>query len=1035
MTRYETTLLIAAAWVCAGLHSGGSIARGEDDAGKSGGVLFYAGFNASRDATYAVGDAKAKLHDGGGTLNAAGLGFGGAGAALRTGDGEGYVGYSAQDNINAAEGTIEFWMYAEDWNFDDGHLHRFINVSGETGGIDFRVRRPGVQELAVSGLGGTANVAYGCNPFLGKWSWFALTWKEGQPLGFYIGGLRASGELWNHDSSSRSSPAPLPMTLQRIQIGDFGGEAGRKAHTLIDEVYIYDRMLTREELDWATENALTRKPGADIPADFMQPKAKVVPDPENRTLVVEVDSGARGGNFAGTSRLEPATGTSPAPIAPTKGRLGRAVISYTDLPQGEYNVISDITTKDGKPVASVTTRFVVPGPPVWLKEKVGVSDTPPPPWTPVEVEGDSVGMWGREYDLGAFGLPARVETQGASMLAGPITFRTVTGGADVTWKEETRGVVSQTDAEVAFEGSSRSALGKLSWRTQAEFDGFLLHDLSLTPAEGAAVELMELRIPIRKEFALLYSKGGRTRGFLPKGEGRIAGAGGYWWIGSDEVGLCGATEHNNSMIEGADAKFLIEREPNGDITVIYRFAGRQTKLAEPWNLRLVLEATPTKPLPAGWRTMRDASPFAENPADYTAWPGVNLWIAYPWYYEKTQLHHPYPVMRDPNWYRDHVKNLQAGGPGAWRDNTAIKPGDASGAAAKKQINKVLPYSLFAFMAPGMPECDFYWKEWYNPLGFSSLGNRWETRAAVRPVPSYIDFMVWKHRELVREYGHDGVYVDFAGLCQPALALEHGIGYERNGVQHPATFPVVANRQIWKRMYTMLREENPGSLIAGHTSENSCAILLSFLDVWIPGEGNWFGQLRDDYLKVLPLDQLRAEFRTQHFGGIPWWLPAWQRANALEDKDVAARNADGSMNIVSVEKTHHMLGIALLLDIYVWPITGTNGDGARQLYAVQDEFGMGDVTFFGYWNNAKLIGGQTEAIKASAYRKPKGGALVVIYNTARETGTVKLTVDWDQLKSDGPLDVFDAYTKEPVAVSGNSLTLDVPRLNYRLLWVK
>jgi hypothetical protein len=106
-----------------------------------------------------------------------------------------------------------------------------------------------------------------------------------------------------------------------------------------------------------------------------------------------------------------------------------------------------------------------------------------------------------------------------------------------------------------------------------------------------------------------------------------------------------------------------------------------------------------------------------------------------------------------------------------------------------------------------------------------------------------------------------------------------------------------------------------------------------------------------------------------------------------------------------------------------------------LYAVQDEFGMGDVTFSGYWNNTDVIGGQDEAIKASAYRKPKGGALVVVYNTAREVRTAKLTVDWDQLKSDGPLEVFDAYTKESVEVNGNSLTLDVPRLNYRLLWVR
>ena len=289
------------------------------------------------------------------------------------------------------------------------------------------------------------------------------------------------------------------------------------------------------------------------------------------------------------------------------------------------------------------------------------------------------------------------------------------------------------------------------------------------------------------------------------------------------------------------------REPTGDITVIYRFVGKPTVLTRPWKLRLVLEATPTKPLPAGWRTWRDAAPFAGPSADYRRWRSdVKLWIAYPWPHKAAHRHFAFPVVKDPNWFRDHVKNLHAGGPGMWRDNKTLPKKGTPGLKSKRLGNRVLPYSMFAFMAPGMPECDFYWREWYNPLGFSSLGQGLYKYAAVRPVPSYIDFMVWKHRELIREYGHDGLYVDFAGLCQPVLDVKHGLGYERVGVQRPAEFPIVANREIWKRMYTMLRKEKPESLIVGHTSENSCAPLLSFLDVWEPGEGNWFGQLRDNY---------------------------------------------------------------------------------------------------------------------------------------------------------------------------------------------
>ena len=167
MTRYAKSFLVAAALVCAGLLSGGSIARGEEGGGNRGGVLFFAGFDGSKDADYAVGDPKARSQEGGGSLGAEGVASF-RGSALRTGDGLGYVEYSAEGNINPRQGTIEFWMYAQDWNMDDGHVHRFIDVSGE-GGIEFRIRPPGVQDLIVraggSPSGADASVVYVPPPF------------------------------------------------------------------------------------------------------------------------------------------------------------------------------------------------------------------------------------------------------------------------------------------------------------------------------------------------------------------------------------------------------------------------------------------------------------------------------------------------------------------------------------------------------------------------------------------------------------------------------------------------------------------------------------------------------------------------------------------------------------------------------------------------------------------------------------------------------------------------------------------------------
>ncbi|MBI3990907.1 MAG: hypothetical protein HY350_02040, partial [Candidatus Omnitrophica bacterium] len=144
---------------------------------------------------------------------------------------------------------------------------------------------------------------------------------------------------------------------------------------------------------------------------------------------------------------------------------------------------------------------------------------------------------------------------------------------------------------------------------------------------------------------------------------------------------------------------------------------------------------------------------------------------------------------------------------------------------------------------------------------------------------------------------------------------------------------------------------------------------------------------------------------------------------------------GKPSSVTVEKSQHLFGIGMLLDIGFWSICGTNMEAFRQVYAVQDDFGIADAAFYGYWNNHNLVAGQTDVIKASVYRKPKGGALVIIYNISREIQKPVLQIEWGRLKSKEKLSVVDAYTKEKVQVAGNSVAITVPPLNYRLLWIK
>jgi len=68
----------------------------------------------------------------------------------------------------------------------------------------------------------------------------------------------------------------------------------------------------------------------------------------------------------------------------------------------------------------------------WLGNSLGVSAEVPKPWTPVEVDGTTVRVWGREIRYDRSLLPTRIASQGAQLLAGPVTLDIRAGGRRVS---------------------------------------------------------------------------------------------------------------------------------------------------------------------------------------------------------------------------------------------------------------------------------------------------------------------------------------------------------------------------------------------------------------------------------------------------------------------------------------------------------------------------------------------------------------------------------------------------------------------------
>jgi hypothetical protein len=995
-------------WIFMVSLCGSSRSEGAGESGQRR-VLFYAGFDGGRDAVSAAGYGKADLVAGGGAITADGFDSIRR-SALKTGDELGFLEFAGPGNVLPESGTIEFWLKPGDWARDDGKRHCFIEIVAENGGgLNFFLGADGVEVFQISApcvsnnvhwdtkIPSVAMTAYGSNADEGEYRQIFLIWDRDEGLRFYQGG--AGGRYPVHRSQKRTGPTSIFGRPRLIRIGDFDGGNARRAYTFLDELYIYDRALTYEECVWSNKNVASRDPGTDIPADFAAPAIEIIPDPENNRSQIRVDSGNLEAEVHGSVRLEPAIGVLPASIAPDGKRYGGAWIAYTELRAGDYQVIAEIADAQGEAIGTAMEVLTVPEDPGrWLGNTIGKSDRPPPPWTDMRANAESVDVWGRTYRLGELGLPSRIETQNSLILDRPIELRVLdSNGKPFPWRETTRRLERVDAVEANITGVSMAGEAIVNWRCQAEYDGMLRYDFAM-PA-GVSGSGLEFRVPIARNFATLwytdqYMSG--LRGKIPDGDGVVWRGSWlpYLWLGNESVGFCAFQEDDRGWIIPNDDGMRIEREGNV-VTLVYDLSPKAFKLDEPWTFTFGLMATPVKPKPANWRRLRANA------------PGAN--IDFPWPSKDVHRYFSLPSPKDPARFKQYINGK------------------------RKEGKRVIFFSGLNFISPEVPEYVWFRREWANPAATGDKTDKFPTWTFLSVVPSWIDFIVWKNVQLMEQCGYDGIYVDFAGARFPTHAPQHGLGYQRDGKQR-AGLPIWNTREAWKRVYTAFRRRNPDSLIVGHVSGAEHAPILSFCDIWLDGEGNWPGQLRDNYLDVLSLDVLRAEFMGHPFGAVSWWLPQWNHSVPSDTVDVAGRNSDGSI-VVSPRLAHNMFGLGLLHDLSFWPICGTNGEASKQFYGAIDEFGLTDAEFFGYWENADLIGGQSETIKVAVYSKPQGGALLVIFNTSCTEQDVRLSINWERLNSRSPIEVEDAYSHEAVAVSRHEMTVDVPPFNYRLLQVR
>ncbi|MCC7518453.1 MAG: hypothetical protein IT578_04625 [Verrucomicrobiae bacterium] len=722
--------------------------------------------------------------------------------------------------------------------------------------------------------------------------------------------------------------------------------------------------------------------------------------------------------LGGAARIPPKGGTTNAPVARQsittyQPPFAHAVFDTRRLAPGPYQLVAALRDQTGKVVATQTVPYEKRPRPAWVGNQIGVTDKVLKPWTPVKVSKRGFNVWGRTYTYDRAHFPAHITSQGVNLLARPIRIATIKPNVEKSASREAKNsaparlrVLRSAPAAADFE----TRTDELSVQNRLEFDGMLWCEATLPAGK---VESLALEIPLRPEAATLYhvsrgawAGGAHTPGATPSSWNSS------WkqcvWLGNENVGLCWFAE-SDQFWSLADPQRALEIERRAEAPVLrVNFVTKPKTYASAPTFRFGLQATPMRPMPAGWRGWQFPSGAGYNPEPdnpQRATHAISWWMNWS------------PRICSPFDYLPGMKDLVA------RNH--------------KFGIRVIPYQALQCVNENAPDVADYKAEWLVRPAVEAGGEQGQRCLWVNVKGSFGDYFLYGMREMVRAAGWDGMYFDFCEGAKPDLNELHGSGYVDDEGKRRPTYDILAQREFLKRLWAMFQQEfgNDEPIIMVHLSANKVPPIHSFCNVYFDGEQhNYVPKVDDDYTKILSLDTYRAEFLGQQFGGVPVLLPELNHLQVIceQSKDPAVK-AQACARWRSATDT--MLIYPLLHGTLFTP-NWLDQDDLRPLLQARSAFGMADARFIGYWesNPAIQLSPASDTLKASVYIKPNKLWLVV-GNLGDISISAAITLDMRQLSPNFDLAATktkNIFGKGALDASGNTIRLEVPRKSLRVI---
>lgn len=714
-----------------------------------------------------------------------------------------------------------------------------------------------------------------------------------------------------------------------------------------------------------------------------------------------------------TVRLEDASGKvfSSQEIAGSSSLPARARLSLARVPAGDYQLNVVVLDRAGKVAATQATPFTKRRPPVWLNNKIGITDRVLKPWTPIVADARNLKMWGRDYRFDNNALPQQVSSLGKGLLQSPARLQ-IDGKPLVPGTSK---LDLKTPSKVVRSGSAQSGAWKVNWKCTAEYDGMLWYEVTLVPGRGgASLQSLALELPMLNEASGLYHIANGPYG-LTGGEagGTPAKWTGAWkqsfWLGNEKAGLNWFNESDQHWnLKQPQQALVFTRDAKRTVARV-NFVDSPMAVTKPITYRFGLMATPTRPMPKNWRSWQHSTGGRYVP------------------------NNPVRPTTAVSWWSE------------WSPYIA-SPFDANADAAEvvaryhKDGIKVIPYQALLSINEKAPDFDYYKTEWLSQPQMDGGGEAGQQMWFVNVKGSFQDYFLYGMRERMRKDKWDGMYFDFAQGPVPDTNELHGAGYvDEKGDRRP-TYDILAEREFHKRLWAMLQEETGSDepLVMIHNSEAILPAVNSFANIYYDGEQFLYSpKVYDDYTKVVSRERFRAEFLGSNFGGIPMFLPElglinadWVNAKNETDKAAAHKillRAMDSMLLMTL--THGTLFSPEQMDLgYIQP-----------LLDAQVEFKLGEANFLGYWENQHLVSLSPDnpEVKASLYIRDNRFWLEVGNWTDQEQ---MVNAKLDLAKICPALKAATAVTKNiwkdgAVTRSGDSWKFSVPPKSARIIEIR